>query len=107
MTKNGLFKDERDTVQRRVRHRDGRLLRGGIGLVLGAGELVRGTMISAVDQATDLVARRERDAVRTRNNTGMSGTEVAYAGMKEFRNGIDMLNGREPTRWLAFFAPPN
>ncbi|RPD55273.1 hypothetical protein L226DRAFT_258595 [Lentinus tigrinus ALCF2SS1-7] len=37
MTKNGLFKDERDTVQRRVRHRDGKLLRGGIGLTTGLG----------------------------------------------------------------------
>ena len=37
MTKNGLFKDERDTVKRRVRHRDGRLLRGGIGLTTGLG----------------------------------------------------------------------
>ena len=37
MTKNGLFKDERDTLQRRVRHRDGKLLRGGIGLTTGLG----------------------------------------------------------------------
>ncbi|KAI0710675.1 hypothetical protein C8Q76DRAFT_798218 [Earliella scabrosa] len=37
MTKNGLFKDERDTFKRRVRHRDGRLLRGGIGLTTGLG----------------------------------------------------------------------
>ncbi|KAJ2958288.1 hypothetical protein NUW54_g14543 [Trametes sanguinea] len=37
MTKSGLFKDERDTVQRRVRHRDGRLLAGGIGLTTGLG----------------------------------------------------------------------
>ncbi|PIL34648.1 hypothetical protein GSI_03427 [Ganoderma sinense ZZ0214-1] len=37
MTKNGLFKDERDTVKRRVRHRDGKLLRGGIGLTTGLG----------------------------------------------------------------------
>ncbi|KZT63619.1 hypothetical protein DAEQUDRAFT_104169 [Daedalea quercina L-15889] len=37
MTKSGLFKDERDTVRRRVRHRDGRLLQGGIGLTTGLG----------------------------------------------------------------------
>ncbi|TFY63927.1 hypothetical protein EVG20_g6126 [Dentipellis fragilis] len=37
MTKSGIFKDERDTVKRRVRHRDGRLLRGGIGLTTGLG----------------------------------------------------------------------
>ncbi|TFY55237.1 hypothetical protein EVJ58_g8373 [Rhodofomes roseus] len=37
MTKSGLFKDERDTVHRRVRHRDGKLLRGGIGLTTGLG----------------------------------------------------------------------
>ncbi|KAI0060518.1 hypothetical protein BV25DRAFT_938426 [Artomyces pyxidatus] len=37
MTKSGVFKDERDTVKRRVRHRDGRLLRGGIGLTTGLG----------------------------------------------------------------------
>ncbi|KAI0738244.1 hypothetical protein C8Q80DRAFT_1292565 [Daedaleopsis nitida] len=37
MTKGGLFKDERDTVKRRVRHRDGKLLRGGIGLTTGLG----------------------------------------------------------------------
>ncbi|KAH9895641.1 hypothetical protein C8Q73DRAFT_643893 [Cubamyces lactineus] len=37
MTKSGLFKDERDTVKRRVRHRDGRLLAGGIGLTTGLG----------------------------------------------------------------------
>ncbi len=36
-TKSGVFKDERDTIRRRVRHRDGRLLRGGIGLTTGLG----------------------------------------------------------------------
>ncbi|KIY49964.1 hypothetical protein FISHEDRAFT_57857 [Fistulina hepatica ATCC 64428] len=36
-TKSGLTKDERDTPQRRVRHRDGRLLRGGLGLTTGLG----------------------------------------------------------------------
>ncbi|KAF8148380.1 hypothetical protein B0H34DRAFT_802925 [Crassisporium funariophilum] len=37
MTKSGVVKDERDTPNRRVRHRDGRLLRGGIGLTTGLG----------------------------------------------------------------------
>ncbi|KZT02522.1 uncharacterized protein LAESUDRAFT_401492 [Laetiporus sulphureus 93-53] len=37
MTKSGLYKDGRDTVQRRRRHRDGKLLRGGIGLTTGLG----------------------------------------------------------------------
>lgn len=37
MTKSGIYKDQRDTVQRRVRHRDGKLLRGGIGLTTGLG----------------------------------------------------------------------
>lgn len=36
-TKTGIIKDERDTPMRRVRHRDGRLLRGGIGLTTGLG----------------------------------------------------------------------
>ncbi|KAF9777429.1 hypothetical protein BJ322DRAFT_574801 [Thelephora terrestris] len=36
-TKTGLFKDHRDTLKRRRRHRDGRLLRGGIGLTTGLG----------------------------------------------------------------------
>ncbi|KAF7970860.1 hypothetical protein HWV62_22758 [Athelia sp. TMB] len=37
MTKSGLFKDARDTPQRRVRHRDGRQLRAGMGLTTGLG----------------------------------------------------------------------
>ncbi|KIP01731.1 hypothetical protein PHLGIDRAFT_336839 [Phlebiopsis gigantea 11061_1 CR5-6] len=37
MTKSGIFKDQRDTLKRRVRHRDGTLLRGGIGLTTGLG----------------------------------------------------------------------
>jgi len=37
MTKSGLFKDQRDTPQRRVRHRDGRQLRAGMGLTTGLG----------------------------------------------------------------------
>ena len=37
MTKSGLFKDERDTVRRRQRHRDGKLLREGLGLTTGLG----------------------------------------------------------------------
>ncbi|KAF8963482.1 hypothetical protein BDZ97DRAFT_998929 [Flammula alnicola] len=37
MTKSGVIKDERDTPNRRVRHRDGKLLRGGIGLTTGLG----------------------------------------------------------------------
>ncbi|KIM35048.1 hypothetical protein M413DRAFT_369576 [Hebeloma cylindrosporum] len=37
MTKSGVTKDERDTPMRRVRHRDGKLLRGGIGLTTGLG----------------------------------------------------------------------
>ena len=37
MTKSGIMKDDRNTPMRRVRHRDGRLLRGGIGLTTGLG----------------------------------------------------------------------
>ncbi|KAK2460710.1 hypothetical protein APHAL10511_007180 [Amanita phalloides] len=37
MTKSGIMKDTRDTPMRRHRHRDGRLLRGGIGLTTGLG----------------------------------------------------------------------
>ncbi|KAJ3772542.1 hypothetical protein FB446DRAFT_736131 [Lentinula raphanica] len=36
-TKSGLYKDTRDTSSRRLRHKDGRLLRGGIGLTTGLG----------------------------------------------------------------------
>ncbi|KAH9932843.1 hypothetical protein B0H21DRAFT_90528 [Amylocystis lapponica] len=36
-TKTGFFKDPRDTQRRRVRHRDGRLLRAGMGLTTGLG----------------------------------------------------------------------
>jgi hypothetical protein len=35
MTKSGMAKDERDTPMRHVRHRDGKFLRGGIGLTTG------------------------------------------------------------------------
>ncbi|CAL1715931.1 unnamed protein product [Somion occarium] len=37
MTKSGLQKDPRDTERRRVRHRDGQLLRAGMGLTTGLG----------------------------------------------------------------------
>ncbi|KZT18891.1 hypothetical protein NEOLEDRAFT_1142817 [Neolentinus lepideus HHB14362 ss-1] len=37
MTKSGIYKDERDTAKRRTRHRDGRLLKGGLGLTTGLG----------------------------------------------------------------------
>ncbi len=37
MTKSGIMKDVRDTPMRRHRHRDGKLLRGGIGLTTGLG----------------------------------------------------------------------
>ncbi|EJD01979.1 uncharacterized protein FOMMEDRAFT_20762 [Fomitiporia mediterranea MF3/22] len=37
MTKSGLFKDERNTEGRRRRHRDGKLLREGLGLTTGLG----------------------------------------------------------------------
>lgn len=38
MTKSGLlYKDPRDTVRRRIRHRDGHLLRAGMGLTTGLG----------------------------------------------------------------------
>ncbi|KAJ7594068.1 hypothetical protein C8J56DRAFT_925927 [Mycena floridula] len=37
MTKTGIMKDSRDTPRRRVRHRDGKLLKGGIGLTTGLG----------------------------------------------------------------------
>lgn len=37
ITKSGIYKDDRDTVRRRTRHRDGKLLRGGIGLTTGLG----------------------------------------------------------------------
>lgn len=37
MTRSGVLKDSRDTPSRRVRHRDGTLLRGGIGLTTGLG----------------------------------------------------------------------
>ncbi|KAI0684620.1 hypothetical protein BC835DRAFT_1422117 [Cytidiella melzeri] len=37
MIKSGLYKDQWDTVNRWVRHRDGTLLRGGISLTTGLG----------------------------------------------------------------------
>ncbi|PFH53516.1 hypothetical protein AMATHDRAFT_54668 [Amanita thiersii Skay4041] len=37
ITKSGVMRDERDTPMRRHRHRDGRLLRGGVGLTTGLG----------------------------------------------------------------------
>ncbi|KII91466.1 hypothetical protein PLICRDRAFT_508762 [Plicaturopsis crispa FD-325 SS-3] len=37
MTKSGVFKDDRDTPRRRVRHRDGKLLKAGMGLTTGLG----------------------------------------------------------------------
>ncbi|VDC04320.1 unnamed protein product [Peniophora sp. CBMAI 1063] len=37
MTKSGHYRDDRDTLQRRVRHRDGKLLRAGMGLTTGLG----------------------------------------------------------------------
>jgi hypothetical protein len=37
MTKSGIYKDERDTPRRRTRHRDGNMLRGGLGLTTGLG----------------------------------------------------------------------
>jgi hypothetical protein len=37
ITKSGLLKDGRDTVKRRKRHRDGKTLKGGIGLTTGLG----------------------------------------------------------------------
>ncbi|OCH90137.1 hypothetical protein OBBRIDRAFT_625055 [Obba rivulosa] len=37
MTKSGYWKDPRDTERRRVRHRDGQLLRAGMGLTTGLG----------------------------------------------------------------------
>ncbi|KIP10438.1 hypothetical protein PHLGIDRAFT_33836, partial [Phlebiopsis gigantea 11061_1 CR5-6] len=36
-TKSGLQRDPRDTVRRRLRHRDGRLLKAGMGLTTGLG----------------------------------------------------------------------
>ncbi|KAF9059728.1 hypothetical protein BDP27DRAFT_1340881 [Rhodocollybia butyracea] len=36
-TKSGLYKDIRDTSSRRLRHKDGSLLRGGVGLTTGLG----------------------------------------------------------------------
>ncbi|KAE9399932.1 hypothetical protein BT96DRAFT_677046 [Gymnopus androsaceus JB14] len=36
-TRSGLLKDTRDTSSRRLRHKDGRLLKGGIGLTTGLG----------------------------------------------------------------------
>ena len=51
-TKTGLFKDDRDTFKRRRRHRDGKLLRGGIGLTTGLGwsdryvHLLRSTVLA-------------------------------------------------------------
>ncbi|KAF9447932.1 hypothetical protein P691DRAFT_801642 [Macrolepiota fuliginosa MF-IS2] len=37
VTKSGIMKDERDTPMRKERHRDGKLLRGGVGLTTGLG----------------------------------------------------------------------
>lgn len=37
MTKSGYWKDPRDTERRRLRHKDGQLLRAGMGLTTGLG----------------------------------------------------------------------
>ena len=65
MTKNGLFKDERDTVKRRVRHRDGKLLRGGIGLTTGLGW----SDSEDEDEDADRDERHERERERERDRT--------------------------------------
>ncbi|KAI0077556.1 hypothetical protein K474DRAFT_1064242 [Panus rudis PR-1116 ss-1] len=64
MTKSGIYKDERDTVHRRTRHRDGRLLRGGIGLTTGLGWSDRCAPSSFPFWPTsDSVQRRRRRAL--------------------------------------------
>jgi hypothetical protein len=40
MTRLGLYKDELDTTHRRLRHRDGRLLKGGIVLPTSGDEVI-------------------------------------------------------------------
>ncbi len=48
-TKSSILKDSRDTPRRRVRHKDGKLLRGGIGLTTGLGWSDRQVHTALVD----------------------------------------------------------
>ncbi|KAH7091873.1 hypothetical protein BKA62DRAFT_776174 [Auriculariales sp. MPI-PUGE-AT-0066] len=74
----------------------GKRIRGGFNLVHGAGELLRGSMIGAVDSVSDTIAQRRRDTVRTRNNTGMSGAEVSETGRQQMRSGLVALRSSSP-----------
>ncbi|GJE96292.1 hypothetical protein PsYK624_124860 [Phanerochaete sordida] len=67
MTKSGIIKDERDTTKRRVRHRDGRLLREGLGLTTGLG-----WSDSEDEDAPSLLTRRVSSMVLSRRTSANS-----------------------------------
>ncbi|KAL0946334.1 hypothetical protein HGRIS_012572 [Hohenbuehelia grisea] len=67
VTKSGIIKDERDTPGRRTRHRDGRLLRGGVGLTTGLG-----WSDSEDEDAPSLLTRRVSSLVLSRRSSEAS-----------------------------------
>ncbi|KAI1793666.1 hypothetical protein LXA43DRAFT_971701 [Ganoderma leucocontextum] len=91
MTKNGLFKDERDTVTRRTRHRDGKLLRGGIGLTTGLGwsdsededapsPLIRQMSNGSLQKRASAMSSRSLNSI----SRSYSGGHVSRSGTDEF-----------------------
>jgi len=70
-------------------------IRGSFHLVHGAGEVVRGSMIGAIDSVTDTIAQRRRDSVRGRARDGSAtaptGIEITLNGRREWREGMEAL----------------
>ncbi|KAM5545726.1 hypothetical protein V8D89_000764 [Ganoderma adspersum] len=109
MTKNGLFKDERDTVKRRVRHRDGKLLRGGIGLTTGLGW----SDSEDEDAPSPLVRQMSTGSLQKQRASAMSSRSLnsisrSYSGGHVSRSGTDefgvlpkaLPSSAPPTAWL-------
>ncbi|PPQ80525.1 hypothetical protein CVT24_002654, partial [Panaeolus cyanescens] len=74
MTKSGIIKDERDTPMRRVRHRDGKLLRGGIGLTTGLGW----SDSEDEDAPSPLTRRLSQLNLQRRASSSSIGTSTSY-----------------------------
>lgn len=70
-------KDARDTPQRRVRHRDGRLLKGGIGLTTGLGWSDRSVPLLFFSRLHSRIPPPRRGGVWFARGTHLSGLHSA------------------------------
>ncbi|KAF8901944.1 hypothetical protein CPB85DRAFT_1457805 [Mucidula mucida] len=97
-TKSSILKDSRDTPRRRVRHKDGKLLRGGIGLTTGLG------WSDSEDEDAPSPLTRKLSSLNLRRSASEAGSED-YQSIRLHSSASSLASGWRSTMSSGYSVP--